>query len=188
MRTHRLTAVLTRMLDEAEFLSDHGVRSVSKYHDQHPYVFHHGGRVFELHYEPGEGATRIYGGNSNWRGPVWMPINYLIIDTLRTLQRFYGDSFSVQCPTGSGKAMSLGKVADELSHRILRLFLADSSGRRAYLGDSIKQQDDPHFRNLLLFNEYFHGDTGKGLGASHQTGWTGLVALLIAEAAKEKNA
>jgi len=187
MRTHRLTAVLTRMLDETEFLSDRGIRSVSKFHDQHPYVFRQGGRVFELRYEPGEGATRIYGGNSNWRGPVWMPINYLIIETLRTLHRFYGGSFIVQCPTGSGNAMSLGRIAEELSRRVLRLFIADGSGRRAYLGDNVKQQDDPHFRDLLLFHEYFHGDTGKGLGASHQTGWTGLVALLIAEDAREKN-
>ena len=187
LRTHRLTAVLTRMLDETEFLSDHGIRSVSKYHDQHPYVFQQDGRVFELRYEPGEGETRIYGGNSNWRGPIWMPINYLIVDTLRTLHRFYGDSFRVPYPTQSGNVKSLGEVADELSKRILSLFQKDVNGRRTYLGDSEKQQGDPHFRDLLMFHEYFHGDTGKGLGASHQTGWTGLVALLIAEKAKEKD-
>lgn len=186
LRTHRLTAVLSHMLDESEFLSDHGIRSVSKYHDQHPYVFRQDGRTFELRYEPGEGATRIYGGNSNWRGPVWMPINYLIVEALRTLHNFYGESFSVECPTGSGSAKSLGQVADELSGRLLSLFLRDGQARRAYLGESAKQQNDPNFRNLLLFHEYFHGDTGKGLGASHQTGWTGLVALLIAEHAKEK--
>jgi hypothetical protein len=188
LRTHRLTAVLTRMLDETEFLSDHGIRSVSRYHAQHPYIFEQDGHTLELHYEPGEGATRIYGGNSNWRGPVWMPINYLIVESLRTLHRFYGDSFRIAYPVGSGETRSLGEVADMLSDRLLGLFLRDPQGRRAFLGDDARQQDDPHFRDLMLFHEYFHGDSGKGLGASHQTGWTGLVALLIAEKAGEENA
>ncbi len=185
LRTHRLTAVLARMLDEHEFLSECGIRSVSKFHQQNPYTFEQNGHCLTLNYEPGEGATRIYGGNSNWRGPVWLPINYMIVDSLRELHGFYGDSFRVAYPTGSTVTKTLGDVADALSQRLQKLFLRDLAGARAYLGDDEKQQSDPHFRDLLLFHEYFHGDTGRGLGASHQTGWTGLIALLISQNPKE---
>ena len=179
MRRSRLNSVLSRMLDEAEFLSDFGIRSVSKYHESHPYVFRQGDQVLSLEYSPGEGTTRIYGGNSNWRGPVWMPINYLIVEALHRLHKFYGDAYRVECPTGSGKFLSLEEVALELTRRLQRLFVKKSDGRRAFLGKSSRQWEDANFRDRLLFHEYFHGDTGRGLGASHQTGWTGLVALLL---------
>ena len=179
MRTHRLTETLARMLDETEFLSDYGVRSLSKYHEKNPYKYNDGGQVLELHYEPGEGQTRIYGGNSNWRGPIWMPINFMLIDALRKFDQFYADGFKVECPKGSGQMMNLAEVADELSVRLQKLFLKSSDGKRAYLGTSTVQWTDEHFKDLLLFHEYFHGDTGRGLGASHQNGWTGLVALLL---------
>jgi hypothetical protein len=182
VRRHRLNAVLTRMLDETEFLSDHGVRSVSKFHQDHPYSFEQNSKTFSLHYEPGEGRTRIYGGNSNWRGPVWMPINYLLVETLRKFHLYYGDAFQIECPTGSDKFMSLEGVALELSLRLQRLFFKQSNGRRVYLGDSARQWEDTNFCDALQFHEYFHGDTGKGLGAAHQTGWTALIALLLAPA------
>ncbi len=179
MRRYRLERVLSRMLDETEFLSDFGIRSVSKYHEAHPYVFRQGDHVLSLEYAPGEGTTRIYGGNSNWRGPVWMPINYLIVQALHRLHGFYGDAYRIECPTGSGKFLSLEGVALELTRRLQRLFLKEPDGRRAFLGEGSRQWEDPNFRDRLLFHEYFHGDTGRGLGASHQTGWTGLIALLL---------
>jgi Glycosyl hydrolase family 63 C-terminal domain len=179
MRRHRLNSVLSRMLDEAEFLSDFGIRSLSKYHEKHPYIFKQGDQTFTAQYTPGEGTTRIYGGNSNWRGPIWMPINYLIVEALHKLHKFYGDDYQVECPTGSGAMMSLEGVALELTRRLQRLFLKEASGRRAYLGESNRQWEDANFRDNLLFYEYFHGDDGRGLGASHQTGWTGLIALLL---------
>jgi Glycosyl hydrolase family 63 C-terminal domain len=179
LRRHRLNSVLARMLDETEFLSDFGVRSLSKYHEQHPYVFRRGDETFSVEYTPGEGTTRIYGGNSNWRGPVWMPINYLIVHALHRFHQFHGDAFQIECPTGSGKLLTLEEVALELTRRLIRLFAKDASGRRAYLGDSSRQWQDPNFRDGLLFYEYFHGDTGRGLGASHQNGWTGLIANLL---------
>ena len=179
MRKHRLNVVLTRMLDETEFLSDYGIRSLSKYHQLHPYDFTHAGQAFELHYEPGEGETRIYGGNSNWRGPIWMPANFMIIDALRKFHLYHGDEFKIECPKGSGKMMNLSQIADELSGRLQRLFLKAPDGRRAFLAQPVGQPDDPMFRDLLSFHEYFHGDSGRGLGASHQTGWTGLIALLL---------
>ena len=185
LRKHRLNAVLTRMLDETEFLSPHGVRSVSRYHAEHPFAFVADGRTYALAYEPGEGETRIYGGNSNWRGPVWMPINYLIIETLRSLALYYGDEFTLELPIGSGNMANLSQIADELSRRLQSLFLRDQSGRRPYLGDDDKQQHDRDFQGLLEFHEYFHAETGRGLGASHQTGWTGLIALLIAHIDKD---
>jgi hypothetical protein len=185
LRKHRLNAVLTRMLDETEFLSPHGVRSVSKFHEAHPFSMTVDGDTLTLDYEPAEGRTRIYGGNSNWRGPVWMPMNYLIIASLRKLHRFYGDSFQMALPTGSDNMATLDQIADELSRRLQWLFLRGQSGERAYLGSDQMQQHDRDFSELLLFFEYFDGDTGKGLGASHQTGWTGLVALLIAQIDKE---
>ena len=185
LRKHRLNALLTRMLDESEFFSPHGIRSVSKYHADHPYCFSRGGQDFVLHYEPGEGQTRIYGGNSNWRGPVWMPANFLLVEVLYQLHNYYGDSFTMQVPAGDGPLRNLGQIADELSGRLQTLFLADDAGRRAFNGESAALTSDLAAEDLILFHEYFHGETGKGLGASHQTGWTGLVALLIARAHEE---
>lgn len=179
MRKHRLNAVLTRMLDETEFLSDYGIRSLSKFHQKHPYTFVHAGENFGLHYEPGEGETRIYGGNSNWRGPIWMPANFLIIDALMKFHRYHGDDFQIECPTGSGTPMNLAQIADELSKRLQRLFLKRADGSRPFGDPSNGQKNAPEANELPLFHEYFHGDTGRGLGASHQTGWTGLIALLL---------
>lgn len=185
LRKHRLNAVLGRMLDENEFLSPYGIRSVSKVYQAHPYVFETAGQRFELGYEPGEGETRIYGGNSNWRGPVWMPVNYLLIEALRELDRFYGPEFSMPVPTGGDRPLTLGEIADALSERLQALFLKDGNGRRPFVADDPLATRDPAFADLVQFNEYFHGDSGRGLGASHQTGWTGLVALLIAQSAQE---
>ncbi len=184
LRRRRLKAVLTRMLDETEFLSDYGLRSVSRHHLDHPYEIDLGGQRFTLQYEPGEGETRIYGGNSNWRGPIWAPVNFLLIESLRKLHRYFGDEFRVECPTGSQNYLNLDQVADEISRRFQSLFLKDASGRRAYQAQTPRFDDDPHFRDRLQFFEYFHGDTGRGCGASHQTGWTGVVAVLLAESAK----
>jgi hypothetical protein len=185
LRKHRLNAVLTKLLDETEFLSPHGIRSVSQHHAEHPFSLAVDGITLSLSYEPGEGRTRIYGGNSNWRGPVWMPVNFLIIASLRALHRFYGASFQMALPTGSDRMATLDQIADELSRRLQALFQRGQTGERAYLGADEKQQHDRDFCDLLQFHEYFHGDTGKGLGASHQTGWTGLVALLISGHDKE---
>jgi hypothetical protein len=179
LRKRRLNAILTRMLDETEFLSPHGVRSVSRHHLDHPYEITLDGRTYTLRYEPGEGETRIYGGNSNWRGPVWAPINYLMIQGLRKLHRYYGDDFQIACPTGSKTTMSLEAVADELSRRFQSLFLKDENGRRPYQAQGPRFDDDPEFRDHVQFYEYFHGDTGRGCGASHQTGWTAVVAVLM---------
>ena len=179
MRRERMNRVLSRLLDEEEFLSDYGVRSLSKAYRNASYDFELGGKVASIQYEPGEGRTRLYGGNSNWRGPIWMPVNYLIIEALRTFQSFYGDAHRVECPTGSGALLSLGEIADVLSARIGRIFLKDENGRRATFGDSPIEQTDAHFRDLMQFHEYFHGDTGRGLGAAHQTGWTALIAMLL---------
>ena len=179
LRGHRVKRLLRRMLDEAEFLSPHGVRALSKAHKDHPYVLEHGGARFSIGYEPGEGSTAAFGGNSNWRGPVWMPVNILLIDSLREFHRYYGEDFRVECPTGSGSHCSLEEVADMLNGRLTGLFLRNADGRRPMHGDDELSQTDPHFRDNILFHEYFHGDTGRGLGASHQTGWTGCVALLL---------
>ncbi len=180
LRGHRVKMLLRRMLDPAEFLSPHGVRALSKAHEAHPYVLQVNGRSFSIGYEPGEGTTRSFGGNSNWRGPVWMPVNILLVDSLREFHRYYGDDFQVECPAGSGRLASLRDVADELAARLKTLFLRGADGRRACFGDDEIAQTDPHFRDNLVFNEYFHGDTGRGLGAAHQTGWTGCIALLLA--------
>jgi hypothetical protein len=179
LRTHRMTALLTRMLDETEFLSDHGIRAVSKAHASAPYRLEVHGVSSSVDYEPAESSTTLFGGNSNWRGPVWMPINYLLVDALREFEMFYRDSFRIECPTGSGRLVGLTEVADELARRLNALFLRGADGRRAVLGDRPLFQNDPAFRDNVPFHEYFHGDTGAGLGASHQTGWTGLVALLL---------
>jgi hypothetical protein len=175
----RLVRVLEKMLDENEFLSDYGIRSVSKYHQEHPYSFHVDGQAHTINYQPAESESGLFGGNSNWRGPIWFPMNYLIIESLQKFHHYYGDDLQVQCPTGSGKMMSLWEVATELSKRLMGLFLRNGDGERAIYGGLDRFQKDPNWRDLILFNEYFHGDSGAGLGASHQTGWTGLVAKLI---------
>jgi hypothetical protein len=179
LRGHRMKKLLQRMLDESEFLSDYGIRALSKHHDQHPYVFNANGMNFTVKYQPAESDSGLFGGNSNWRGPIWMPINFLLIESLRGFHGYYGDEFKVECPTGSGRLLSVGEVADELSSRLAKLFLRDAHGRRAIFGDTEKVQRDPNFRDCLLFPEYFHGDTGRAVGASHQTGWTGLIATLL---------
>lgn len=179
LRGHRMKRILQRMLDENEFLSDHGIRALSKYHEQHPFKVCLNGNTFSVEYTPGESTTDLFGGNSNWRGPVWMPVNYLIVESLQRFHYYYGDEFKVECPTGSGKYLSLNEIANELSGRLSNLFLTDENGRRPVFGSYEKFQNDPHFKNYILFYEYFHGDNGSGLGASHQTGWTGLVAKLL---------
>ena len=179
LRGHRMKAVLARLLDESEFLSDHGVRALSRTHREHPFAIEAGGRTFSVDYQPGESDSGLFGGNSNWRGPIWFPVNFLIIEALRRFSAYYGDDLTVECPVGSGTNLSLAAVADELARRLVSLFLPDARGRRPVFGVSEKLQRDPHFRDHLLFFEYFHGDNGRGVGASHQTGWTGLVTELI---------
>ena len=179
MRKNRLNRVLTRMLDETEFLSPYGIRSVSKVHEAHPAVVVVQGSENRVDYEPGEGTTRLFGGNSNWRGPIWMPVNFLIVTALHRYETFYDGDFELDCPTGSGNKMKLGQIGHEIARRLTHLFLRDKDGRRPIYDDCEKMQRDPHFRDLILFYEHFHGDTGRGLGAAHQTGWTGLVALLL---------
>jgi hypothetical protein len=174
-----LTRMLGYMLDESEFLSDYGVRSVSKIHQHRPFSFDAGGEVFTINYQPAESLSGLFGGNSNWRGPVWFPINYLLIESLQKFHHYYGDDLKVEFPTGSGNRLTLGEVATELSNRLVKLFLRDDSGRRPVFGGHPIFQGDAHWRDHVLFYEYFHGDNGAGLGASHQTGWTGLVAKLI---------
>jgi hypothetical protein len=175
----QLPRVLRRMLDEREFLSPHGIRAVSQYHREHPYVLTVAGREYRVDYEPAESTTGLFGGNSNWRGPIWFPINYLLIEALQKFDHFYGPSLRVECPTGSGKDTTLWNVAAEISQRLTRIFLRDAAGRRPVHGGVAKFQADPHWRDLIWFYEYFHGDNGAGIGASHQTGWTGLVAKLL---------
>jgi Mannosylglycerate hydrolase MGH1-like glycoside hydrolase domain len=175
----KLERVLGYLLDEKEFLGPHGIRSLSRYHLDHPFTFRVGHEEYKVQYLPAESNTGMFGGNSNWRGPVWMPVNALIVRALLNLYHFYGDEFKVQCPTGSGQYMTLFEVAQEISRRLAGIFLRDANGRRPVYGGTAKFQDDPHWRDLILFYEYFHGDNGAGLGASHQTGWTGLVAVLL---------
>lgn len=175
----KLRQILHKMLDETEFLSPYGIRSVSKFHDENPYIFEIDGQQHRVDYEPAESTSGMFGGNSNWRGPIWFPMNFLIIESLQKFHHYLGDDFTVECPTGSGKEMSLGEVATELSQRLMRIFLRNSSEGRPVHGGTQKFQTDPHWRDLILFYEYFHGDNGAGLGANHQTGWTGLAAQLI---------
>lgn len=175
----RLKKVLRYMLDEQEFLSPHGVRALSQYHRAHPYVFSMMGVEHRVDYEPAESSTGLFGGNSNWRGPVWFPVNYLLVESLQKFHYFLGDQFKVECPTGSGRLVTLWEVAGELSRRLVRTFLRDAKGQRPVYGGADLFQTDPHWRDLILFYEYLHGDNGAGIGASHQTGWTGLVAKLI---------
>jgi hypothetical protein len=175
----RLRRILTKMLDENEFLSPYGIRSLSKFHEQHPFVLHVSGQEYRVDYLPAESNTGMFGGNSNWRGPVWMPVNALIIRALANFYLYYGDNFKIECPTGSGKLMNLFEVSKEISNRLTRIFTRDEHGRRPVYGGTEKFQNDPHWRDNIYFFEYFHGDNGAGLGASHQTGWTGLVAKLV---------
>ena len=175
----RLRRILTKMLDENEFLSPYGIRSLSKFHEQHPYIFHVNGQEYRVDYLPAESNTGMFGGNSNWRGPIWMPVNAVIIRALLQYYLYYGDNFKIECPTGSGKMMNLFEVSKEISDRLSRIFLRNEQGKRPVYGGTEKFQNDPHWRDYILFYEYFHGDNGAGLGASHQTGWTGLVAKMI---------
>jgi hypothetical protein len=184
VRTFRMTMILRRMLDEAEFLSPYGVRALSRVYLDHPYDFEYNGAHYGVKYEPAESDGSLFGGNSNWRGPIWMPVNYLIIENMRRFHQFYGDALKIECPTGSGVMLSLDEIADELSHRLIKLFLRGADGRRPVYGHYDKFQTDPHFKDYVLFHEYFDGDNGRGCGASHQTGWTGLVANLISELAR----
>jgi hypothetical protein len=179
LRGHRMKKILQRMLDENEFLSPYGIRSLSKEYEAHPYEFFVDGICFRVKYTPGESDSGLFGGNSNWRGPIWMPMNYLIIESLQRFHYYYGDDFKVECPTGSGIMLSLNDVACEISNRLCKIFLRDENGLRAFRGDNARLQTDEHFKNYFMFFEYFHGDSGKGLGACHQTGWTGLIAKLL---------
>jgi hypothetical protein len=175
----RLRRVLAYMLDEREFLSPYGIRALSRVHRDQPYVLPVNGHDHRVDYEPGESSSGLFGGNSNWRGPVWLPVNYLIVESLQKFHRYFGDGFTVECPTGSGRLLTLAEVAAEISRRLSRLFLRDEAGRRPVFGDVDLFHDDPHWRDCIPFHEYFHGDTGRGVGASHQTGWTALVAKLL---------
>jgi Mannosylglycerate hydrolase MGH1-like glycoside hydrolase domain len=179
LRGHRMKALLRRMLDETQFLSGQGVRSLSKTHEQNPYRFVTGGQTYEVAYWPAESQSGLFGGNSNWRGPVWMPINYLLIEALQKFHHYYGDEFKIECPTGSGKFLTINEVAGELTRRLTRLCLKGGDGQRPVLKYHPKLAADPQFKDYVLFHEYFHGDTGRGVGASHQTGWSGLIARLL---------
>ena len=174
-----MKCLLRRMLDESEFLSDYGVRALSRYHQDHPYVFSTNGKSWTVKYTPAESDTALFGGNSNWRGPIWFPMNFLIIESLQRFHHYYGDDFKVECPTGSGTYLTINEIAEELRSRLARIFLRDERGRRAVFGLRERMQQDPEFRDHILFYEYFHGDTGAGVGASHQTGWTGLIAKIL---------
>ncbi len=173
-----MKCLLRRMLDPNEFLSDYGVRSLSKFHLEHPYLLDVKGQRWVVNYEPAESQSGMFGGNSNWRGPVWFPINYLLIESLQKFHHYYGDDFKVECPTGSGQFLTLDQIANELSNRLISLWLRDAEGQRPFAGASGASLGEAD-RDRYLFHEYFHGETGAGLGASHQTGWTGLVAKLI---------
>ncbi len=179
LNSERLRRILTKMLDENEFLSPYGIRSLSKFHERNPYIFYKGGREYRVEYAPAESDSGMFGGNSNWRGPVWMPVNLMLIRALLNYHLYYGDNFKIECPTGSGKMMNLFEVSKEIADRLARIFLRNEHGRRPVYGAAEKFQSDPHWRDYVLFYEYFHGDNGAGLGASHQTGWTGLVARTI---------
>jgi hypothetical protein len=178
----RLRRILEQLLDPDRFLSDHGIRSLSKAHRERPFVVPWGGSEMRVDYEPAESRTALFGGNSNWRGPVWFPVNFLVIESLQKFHHFFGDSFTVEFPKGSGRQMTLWDVAGELSRRLTRIFLAGPDGRRPAFGGTEVFRTDPHWRDLVLFHEYFNADDGAGLGASHQTGWTGLVAKLLQQA------
>jgi len=175
----KLRKILRRMLNEKEFLGPCGIRAVSRYHAEHPYVFDINGHEYRVDYEPAESTSGLFGGNSNWRGPIWFPVNFLLIESLQKFHYYLGDNYKVECPTGSGKEMTLWEVATELSNRLMKIFLKDPSGRRPVYGGSERFQTDPNWGDHILFYEYFHGDNGAGIGANHQTGWTGAVAKLV---------
>jgi hypothetical protein len=179
LRGHRMKRILKRMLDETEFLSPYGVRALSKAHEREPYVYRLHGMDLKVDYQPAESNTGAFGGNSNWRGPIWMPMNFLIIESLQKFHHYYGDDFKIECPTGSGHLLTIEEVANELAQRLTRIFLMDDRGLRPVFAHHPQLQMDPHFRDHVLFYEYFHGDSGRGVGASHQTGWTGLIAKLL---------
>jgi hypothetical protein len=181
VRGHRMKCLLRRMLDPQEFLSDYGVRSLSKYHLQQPYTLEVEGARYTVAYQPAESDSGLFGGNSNWRGPLWFPLNYLLIDALRRFHTYYSDDFLVECPVGTGEKLTLDQIGDELARRLISIYLPGSNGRRPAHGAARVIQEDPHWRDHLLFYEYFHGDTAAGLGASHQTGWTALIANLLDE-------
>jgi hypothetical protein len=175
----KLKRILKIMLDENEFFSDYGIRALSRFHKEHPFTLNMDGIERSVDYEPGESTSGIFGGNSNWRGPIWFPVNFLLIESLQKFAYYLGDSFKVECPAGSGQLKTLDQVAEEISHRLARIFLRGADGRRPVNGANERFQNDPHWKDLIQFYEYFHGDIGRGVGASHQTGWTGLVAKLI---------
>jgi hypothetical protein len=187
LRGSRMKKLLRRMLDETEFLSDHGIRGISRYHKDHPYVFTWEGHSMGVSYEPGESQSGLFGGNSNWRGPVWMPLNFLLVESLQKFHHYYGDDFKIECPTGSGNFVTINDVAAEIAKRLSSLFLRNEDGVRPFQGDNAMFRHDPHFRDLILFYEYFHGDNGSGKGASHQTGWTGLAGKLLQPRGKGKH-
>jgi hypothetical protein len=184
----RLVRMLRYLLDEEEFLSPYGLRALSRFHERHPYVLHAGGREFRVDYAPAESDTDLFGGNSNWRGPIWLPLNFLLVEALERYHHFYGDELRVECPTGSGRTMTLLEVAGEIGTRLGRIFMPDASGRRPVHGGDARYARDPHWKDLVLFYEYFHGDSGRGAGASHQTGWTALVALFLEDLARRRGA
>jgi hypothetical protein len=177
--SEKLRRILKYMLDENEFLSPHGIRALSRHHEANPYVLNVGGAEHRVDYEPGESRTGLFGGNSNWRGPIWFPLNFLLVEALQRFHYYLGDDFKVECPTGSGQYLTLWEVAAELSLRMSSIFTRDGDGRRPVYGDIDKFQYDENWNDLILFHEYFHGDTGAGIGASHQTGWTALVGKLM---------
>jgi hypothetical protein len=179
LRGFRMKSLLKYMLDENEFLSDYGIRSVSKYHLNNPYQVNVNGMEFSIKYTPAESDSGLFGGNSNWRGPIWMPMNFMLIESLQRFFSYYGDNFKVECPTGSGVFMNLDEIANELTRRVSKIFLRDDNGKRAVFGAYDKIQSDPEFKDYLQFYEYFDGDNGRGVGASHQTGWTGLIATFL---------
>jgi hypothetical protein len=180
----QLVRILKVMFDEKEFFSDYGIRALSRFHAENPFSIVLDGMSHSVDYEPGESTTGLFGGNSNWRGPIWMPVNYLLIRALRRFYHYYGNDLKVECPTGSGKMMNLMEASDEIAERIVKIFKRDESGRRPLYGKMEKFQKDPHWNDYIQFHEYFHGDTGFGIGAAQQTGWTALVAKLILELAE----
>jgi hypothetical protein len=183
----KLRLILAKLLDEHEFLGDYGIRALSKHHVQHPYIFNFNGQEHRVDYDPAESSSGLFGGNSNWRGPIWFPVNYLLIESLQKFHHYLGDDFKVECPTGSGRMLNLWEVANEISRRLIKIFLPNESGDRPVYGNTKQFQSDPHWQNLMLFYEYFHGDNGAGIGASHQTGWTGLIAKLIQQQVEHNN-
>jgi len=182
----RLERVLRYLLDEGEFLSPQGIRALSRIHREHPYSFRVGDQEHCVGYDPGESTTGVFGGNSNWRGPVWFPVNYLLVEALQRYHHFYGDSLHVECPAGSGVWMNLGEVSREIAKRLASVFLPDAQGRRPCHGADVRFARDPRWRDLVLFHEYFHGDTGRGVGASHQTGWTAIVVRCLEDLAAQR--